>query len=295
MSIQYAGGTIINTTFTQSTGTRAEIVSNLITQLLAAGWTLVSGSGTDQVLKCAATATGVTGLQIAVRVYDPGSGNCARVALRNVSGTRIGQDLYLFPAASKTWRIIANKYQFFIFTPGSSAPREFAAAGQLCVPSWLTSVTVNAGWANGNAISDTDTTAKTSFRTNLAPLQTVQGRTTALASDTLLDIGSSNSSLPTPELLIPQAGFINAGQQNTNGYRWADNTLLVGDALLAMGIASITDEAKVYGQLWDAALVNDSFAADSNISLDGHTWWGITVGNTGTSQYAHGTLFIAVT
>jgi hypothetical protein len=291
MAIQYSGSTIINTTFTGDT--RANIASNVITQLLAAGWVNVSGSGNDQVLKCATTASGLTGLQIAVRVYDPGSGNCARVALRNVSGTRIGYDLYLLPAASKTFRIIANKYQFLCFTPGASAAREFVVAGQLYVPSWLTGTSINAGFAHNNAQNDTDTTAYQCFRNALNCQKNGACNQTTLVSDTLLN-QNGFTAISTQRLAVLASSAL--ADSSTAGYRWADNTLAVNDALVSSGLASTSDEAKIQGQMWDACVIGDSFTVDTTISLDGHTWWAITGSNGGTGgSQGRGTLFVAVT
>jgi len=303
MSLQYSGGTLVNTTFTQSGATRGEIVSNLISALLSAGWTNLSGTGTDQVLQCAATMIGVTGLRIAVRIYDPGSGSCARVALRNISGSRIGQDLYLFPALGKVWRIIANQYQFFIMTPGSSATREFVYAGQLIVPTWLSATATNCGLAQGNAISDTDVAARASYRNSLnsanLPVGSSFARETHLVSDVLLDM-SNLTYTGTGVLAGSCIQSANCGRTFGNAYRWADNTLVDNDPLVAFGLSSASDEAKFQGQMSDAVVVDDAFTADMNISLDGHTWWGITNNNNGvagTTDYGNiprGTLFIRV-
>src|SRR5687768_8340935 len=85
MAVQYAGGTNVNTTFTNTTGTRREIVDGLATALVTAGWTYVSGSGTGDVhLKSVATPTGS---QYVIRIYDIGSGSCARLQLKSVGLT----------------------------------------------------------------------------------------------------------------------------------------------------------------------------------------------------------------
>ena len=289
MSIAYSGGTIVNTTFTGTD--RPTLAAAIISNLLTAGWTNVSGSGNDQVLKSAATASGVTGLQIAVRVYDPGSANCSRMALRNVSGSRIGQDMWLLPGVGKTYRIIASKYQFFVMTPGASATREFVCGGQLYIPTWLTGVTLNAGWAQGSGTSDSDVTARVSFRTNLNNFANPNNQTTIVA-DTMLSIVLNNANA-THRLSQLQSGYLSDYNQ---GYRWSDGTLMVSDAFLASGLAGATDEAKVQGQLWDACVICDSFTADATISLDGHTWMAITGGNAGSVgiSQAKGTLFVMV-
>jgi hypothetical protein len=53
-------------------------------------------------------------------VKDPGSGNCTQIKMQNAAGSEVqSAALYLLPAANKSWRFIANKYELFIFTPGA--------------------------------------------------------------------------------------------------------------------------------------------------------------------------------
>src|SRR5207244_5682834 len=69
------------------------------------------------------------------------------------------------PATLKAWRIWANKYTTAIWTPGTTAAREFIMCGTLYVPSWLSSTTTNElGLIQGNANADGDTTARNCFR-----------------------------------------------------------------------------------------------------------------------------------
>src|SRR4051812_32082486 len=186
MAIQYAGGTIINTTFTQSSGNRPEMAQWIRDQLLAAGWAS-AGSATDYQLTSATTPQS---LSCRVRSYDPGSANCARLKFSNVAGSRVqAADIFLLPAVSKLWRIIANKYQFFIMTSGTTAVREFACGGALYLPSFLNGVITEAFWGQGNASSDGDTSFRQSFR------NTLSGATGSTVISTSNQVSFCNSNL----------------------------------------------------------------------------------------------------
>jgi hypothetical protein len=295
MSIQYAGGTIVNTTFTQSTGTLAEIVTNLATQLTNAGWTVASGSGGDQTLKSALTPQGS---QIQVRLYDPGGANiCARAQLKNVSGGATSQDIFLVPAVSKVWRVIANKYQFFCFT-GSALAREWLAGGNLFSPSWLT-VSNNVAWIQGNAAADGTTGAGTpSFRIGLSSANTSSNssRQSHLVADVLVDHSGSGSSATGAQALVVPVGALPTSNGATTNYRWKDDSIILFEAMLGMGLPTTGSECKIQGLIWDAFVANAEFAADTTVTVDGHTFWCLTANNVGvTNQSNRGSLFVAVT
>ena len=84
MSVQYAGGTNVNTTFTCTVGTRREIVDGLVAALTTAGWSMVSGGGTGTVVMRSATTPTASNV-IDVRIHDPGSGNCAQIRMQNAA------------------------------------------------------------------------------------------------------------------------------------------------------------------------------------------------------------------
>lgn len=296
--IQYAGGVNVNTTFTTTVGTRQEIVTGIETALTTAGWTVISGGGSGNVVMRSATTPAPASNTIDVRLNDPGAGNCAGVYLRNAAATQESHQHFLLPAALKVFRVIANRYQAFVFTPGASAAREVVAFGVPYIPTFLGGVIAgDFGWIMGNAASDGDATARATFRTLLG----AQGAT-----------GAENScyaALLNGNLLNPSCGIVatHAGavrvqahpynsmvQANGNAYRWHDDSLIASEALVAWGLTAATDESKVRGQLWDAMVVSDPFAGDSTITLDAHSWWAFTNSNAGSTVVARGTLFVVV-
>jgi hypothetical protein len=272
-AIQYSGTTIINTTFTQTLGTRREIVDNVSTQLQAAGWTVATGSAGDITLKSLTTPQNYA---LRLRLYDPGgANNCAQLIPQSADGLIVGTyPMYLLPAVGKTWRIIANGYQVFVFTQGMTAAREFVAAGTLWAPTWLS---LNAlVWAHGNALTDATTTVAASYRTALNST----GQTFILAG-TWYWSASPASTTGGEQLVFPRSS-------TSTVYRWNDDSAMIAEPLMAWGMTSAGDEAKLKGQLYDAAILSDTWISDQTIQFDSHNWYVLTNNN------AAGTLVLMV-
>jgi hypothetical protein len=290
VAIQYPGGTIVNTTFVGTD--RATTGTALETQLVNAGWTVISGSGTnDRLLESATTPTAAN--LIRVRIRTANLTNCVCINMQNVAATKVSQNYFILPAALKTFRIIANKYQFFVFTPGTSAAREFVACGVPWIPTFLHGVmTDDLGWISGNGLSDTSTTVQVSFRTSLHCAGSNLGYSSGIVNGSLFDFAGSGIGGPGGMRLVTQVG---GNVQDTNAFRWHDDSLQLVDPLIAWGLTSaVSDEAKIRGQLWGAVIVTDAFAADTTLaSVDGHSWLGITNANGGSTSAARGTLFLA--
>ena len=288
--IQYPGGVIVNATFTGTT--KQDIVSNLQTHLTAAGWTVVSGGGTTDVLmQSASTPTAANSIR--VRLRSTNLTNCACLNMRNNAGDRVSQDYFLLPGAAKTYRVIANKYQFFCFTPGTSAAREFVCMGTLHTPSFLHGV-INGelGWIQGNCSNDGGTSIIRTFRGSLNTCDNSWNTTLCNGSMYNHD-GGGGALLMDQRLITPQSAYY---QQPTIGYRWHDDSLLISDPLLAFGMSGSTDEAKIRGQLWGAMVLSAPFAADTILTaIDSHDWMAITNSNSGDTQHGRGTLFVAIT
>lgn len=285
MAIQYSGGTIINTTFT-SDGTRRNLVDNLAAALASAGWSYISGSGTGDVLMQSATTP--QGLYIRFRIFDPGTGNCAQITMKDVSGTLTSAIGYMLPTSGKQFRIVANKYQFFFFSTGSdnrSTAREIALGGTLWVPDFVfadLSPAFDLGWFGYTGVSDTTTTAINSFR--LAPSM-YYGSTiykTQLVNHT--------NGIPLPGL-VTLSGTGNASYP----YRWQTDALPTFEALMTFSSTGATNgEQKIVGAIWDAIQVAGPFVGESTITLDDRTWLAITDSNALTLNAGKSTLFVVV-
>jgi hypothetical protein len=275
MAIQYAGGTNRNSVV--AADTRLLIVDNLKAELVAAGWSVASGASGDWKLNSATTPNGH---KYRVRLYDPAS-NAAAIYIMNQAETLApAASAWLVPGAGLTYRILANKYQFFVFTPGSVVARQFAASGVLMVPSFLT-VDACAAFSVTNAMNAADPSAKGCWRSGLFS----SGSGTACIYDGNQWTSVSGSAAGMARLV--RQGDPNNSTDST--YRWHDGSLLVYDAVVAWGLTASSDEPKLRGLLWDAFICSGDFTADTVISFDGKNFMAITSANTGTSR---GTLFV---
>lgn len=283
MSIQYAGGTNVNTTFTCTVGTRREIVDGIVAALASAGWSYVSGEGTGDVLMQSALTP--QNLQIHCRLYDPGSGNCAQITMKNVAGTRTSQVFFLLPAAAKVYRVIANKYQWFCVQPATTLAREFVAMGTIWVPSWLTPT--NAAWINGNAQSDTDTTIRRSFGTSLSD---GSQRSSTILNDNLVDHSTTGYDAGAPRFVGLTGGYTDA----LSPTKWSDDSSWLTDPLIGWGLPATSSECKVQGQLWDAVLYGLNVVRGTSYTFDGHNWYTMTHDAVGSTTELKGALILVV-
>jgi hypothetical protein len=288
MAIQYSGGTIVNTTF--ATTTRADLVNNITSNLSTAGWTTISSATGDITMETVA----YNNAKVRFRFFDPGSGNCAQVTMKHSSGSPTSNICYLLPGNS--YRIIANKYQFFCFAVGSSNKanaREVCMGGNVWFPSFLTIASGDAvAWMQYHGTGDADVTSKTwSFRSRLKnasnssnPFSTIYG-------------AANVQSTATSGLLGQVSCVVSQGGDNitTDGnFRWYDGSYQVTEALIGWSAASTSSESKIKGQIWDAIIVSGSWAGESSITYDGHTFMCIT-DNPTTVSGCLASLFVAVT
>lgn len=283
MAIQYSGGTNINTTFTCTTGTRQEIVTGLQNALTSAGWTIISGSGTANVLLESATTPSPQSLVCRVQLQDPGSGNCAQIRFRNQGNTKAQANQHLLvPAVGKVYRVIACPYQFFCFASDSlTVGRTYVAGGVPYLPSFLQGVITECIWSQGNATnSDSSTTLYQTFRTS-----NWLGQDNAMANQWMLVNGNmqevygvfSGGNRPgLQQLYIQQSAQMQQMQSQWPGYRWHDGSLLTYEPLIGWGLTGSADENLIRGQLWDAAMISGQFVADQTTTFDSHNWWVVT-------------------
>lgn len=265
MAIEYAGGTRINTTF--AADTRPLLTAAVEAQLVAAGWSVISGSGTADIkFQCATTAQSCA---IRMRMRDPGSGTKVYFSLENVAGTLVGASVANGPAletgAGKVYRIIANRYGAALFTPGHVV-RESLFFGTCWIPSFLTGFT-DLGYLVGNAQSDIAAGPLASFRSTNYALGSQQ----CIIGPNLWSKNNSASAVLADLHLVG----ISSGKL-TASYRWHDDTLNFVEPLISWGAVNTTDEAKIRGQMFDAIWKSDVATPDTTITFDGGTWHAIT-------------------
>lgn len=302
MAIQLSAGPIINTTFTATT--RLSIVDNLKNQLVNANWTATGSSG-DWVVTSATTAQS---LQACVRLYDPGSGNCARIYVRNAAGNLIGSSaiLYLYPSGND-FRIIANPYQFFIMednAPSSSNRRDFAAVGCPWVPSFA-SIT-ECIWSSSRCWDDSTNANFSGFRQRLtnaaAGLSNTGNYVTILNGSMQQAAGVALSNDPgIVSIRNGQSSDISADSINANpraGTTWFGGTILMDTPYIVFSQGDpTTDAGTINGVIWDAVVVEDSYNYGDTFTFNSKDWFAITHNNTSSSSGSNlgGTLFVRIT
>lgn len=297
MSIQYQGGTVINTLTTVTS--KATLFAAIDSALTGAGWTITTtNSSVDKIYQCAVTPQSN---QIKVHVYDSGGGTqCIRLSMKNTAETINQSDsCYLYPSSSANYQIIANQYQFAICVPGSVSSRNFCFASAVYIPPFLVSFGVTtAAFIMGDGQSDTDTSNTVgSFRTSLNARGLVgyapsQGwsiiNSTAVEYNGIAADGSVHPGFPT--LITFQSSAI----QSISGFRWHDNSAMIVEPYIAWGAPTYDDEAKGRGQLWDAIIATDSYPSDATTTIDSHTFYSLTNNNDGNATLPcsmRGTLF----
>jgi hypothetical protein len=245
MSIQYVSTNRQNTTFVPTN--KQDLINNIETVLLAAGWTTISGHATTTLVMQSATTP--QGLNMQLKAKDNG-GTCVTLSIQNVSGTKVGnnsttQGAQLNPgASSKTYRMVANKYQAFIWTPTPTPAREYAAWGVPYLPSFLVGVVTEAIWLQGNSITDTNTSVLTTFRTKLGTVIYSVGSWGAsqqICNGNIWEV-ISNSGLGT-QMLVQNSG--GASGSAARDYRWHDGSANICDALISWGLTAETVEGKI--------------------------------------------------
>lgn len=277
MSIQYSGSAH-STSFVAST--KQDIINGIETALLAAGWTTISGHlTTNLVMKSATTPQG---LAMRINVKDNGN-TCAVVSIQGASGTPAALNgtangAQLLPP--DTFKVICNAYQAFVFTASPTGVRKFAAWGVPFVPSFLTPPS-DLCWLMGNAVSDTDTSLKASFRNSpssdsfsgLYPLTQA-----IIGTSVVIDSGVGNQSEGIALCTISLFNRVSSDLGVEAPPVWSDAEAILYDALIGWGINQTLAEqaSRIRGQLWDACCIAAAVPGDTPTTFDTHNWIAVT-------------------
>ena len=299
MSLRFSGGPYVNTTFTTTVGTRLEIVNGIVSALTSAGWSTVTSATGDVTMQSGTTPEN---LKMNVRMYDPGSGNCARVQIKTYDGYWTSQDSWLFPSAGRVFNVIACPYQCFVWTstPPSQTSNNygtFLAWGTPALPPWLVGYTTQCGWIKGNSNGDGGGWTG-SFQTELSGFNAdYYSHWSGFWNHQYIDRNPANEYYRTGDMTLVTTGIgytgpSTNGASGNQGRRWVDNTLNLSDPLIGWGASAIADEARIMGQLWDCAIASDAFAADLTVTIGTHNGITMTSSNTGSTASPAGTLIV---
>lgn len=277
MANQYSGNAQTST-FTPTV--KQDIINSVGAALLAAGWTTVSG-GTGTTAWKLQSATTPQGYAIRVLMRDNG-GTCITFSLESSDGVLVGGNSttvgggFLNPSSgSLDFQIICSKFQAFIFAvPYVATSRTVVGFGVPYVPSWQAAVTTRAGWMQGDAVSDTDTIQRFSFRiaiqaagtfSNTQPPQQVIWNGNLVANN-------SGSSGGNPAGWLEGCGLAGFASNQGSALGWDTGDRINIDPLLAWGSTGVNVIATFKGQLWDAFAIMGKIPPDLTDTVDGHNW-----------------------
>ena len=256
-----------------------------------------AGSGTlwcysHYILLASATQSNVTN-PIVVRIQD-NTGTSVNITIQNYAGTYIanngtiqglGDGRYygagLVPVSSPNYQITATRYQFYIAQVGTNTNRDYALAGMLYVPSFLSGVTDH-GFVFANC-NDSESGAGPyySFRYGMSISTNSTANSQVMWNDNICDNANNNNgqNYPgTPNPIFMQPTYYGQSQE---GYRWPDLTYMSSDVLLSCGTHTISMEGKIKGQFYDMVYIPEAFALDATDTFGGHTWVNMTNNQTG--------------
>lgn len=283
MATSLSGGTLINTTFTGAT--KQNVTDGVETALLAAGWTTISGSGTTNCLMQSAAVT--TGFQFRLRMKP--SSNCCCFSIEDIDGSPAGGNGdsnggYILPAAAKTIRVIASRYNAHIFCP-TTVVRDFVSVGMVAPPANVTTIT-QAAYLLCNAAHDNDGTNRCSLRNSFL---SYQGNDVAnhqiLVNGTLWEnafaTGIVNAAgIPRLMCTVPGALAYNNGAQ---AVRYFNDDYLTWDPQFCAGVTSSSAEGKILGNIYNMTCVADTLTSDTTVTFDSKNWYVL-----GVSAYVNG-------
>ncbi len=151
MSIVYAGGTIVNTTLTCAAGSAEEVLNWIVSCLVTAGWAIVSGEGTTEVILDSAVTP--QSLKARMRIAKTSTSACSCYLRSHVNNTE-GSAVILASAASRVYNCIANRYQAFVWSGVANTVDTVMSVGQLWFPSLQTGVVNEASFMTGKYNAD---------------------------------------------------------------------------------------------------------------------------------------------
>jgi len=265
--------------------TRGAFLASLETILQAAGWTIISGGGTATVLfESAATAHG---LSLRLQALDPGSGSSIRLSARNAAGTHVQPNAYLMLTTLQVW---ANRHALNIFKLGGAPTdsRTTYFCGTPWLPLNLRATTTELIYAYGNGQSDTPGTVYYNWRTSLTNgngvhLFSYNGGAFSSAGIGGGTYGCMNFSLPRHS----DVGSINPIQ-------FLDGAYILHAPLLCGSPISNTANAQAAGYLFDSIITTDVPVVDTPQTIDGKTWFPLTVSNLGSAAAGRGCVLLYI-
>jgi hypothetical protein len=291
-NIQYSGSAF--TTTITADGVKQDFINAIETALKNGGngWTTISGSGTTNLLMQSGTTP--QGLQINVRFRDQG-GECIQIYMESTDGTLhsvygLNPGLSLVPTNGLVYTVVASKYQFLIYTTNIGTSRQFAWVGMPYLNSALAANITRAGFAFGNAGSDSDVEYVPTIRNfpSVARCCGLANYELMLNNNWWENVNSNANSvydiIGAPRLILNGVNEDwNMTISSPTAYRWntATPSVLTGDVYLAWNPIGCCGEALINGQVWDCVYIADAQPINTTATFDTHNWINLTDSNNG--------------
>lgn len=256
-----AGGSVINTSGTQS-GTQSMVGRVRMTS--------------------ATTPWSIAGI---VNMADNG-GTCLTFSIQDGASVTSGsnsttQGSFLNPGTGSTvFRIIANKYQAFIFVPQPTPNRGFVCFGTPYLPTFLQGVITQCVFCAGNSQSDSDGTSRACFRNSNTHNGSNSGNWQSVVNTTLTEQDGSSGNVIVGSGTLAEWNPTNS-VTSQQGWLWHDSSALMYEPLISWGNVTgvnttpFTAQQLIRGQLWDSVLIDNLFTGDTTTTFDGHNWLNI--------------------
>ena len=244
-----------------------------------------SASGTATMNSEILMQTGTTpqGYQINCRMRDNG-GTCVTFTIETTDGIYKGTSNTTYggqlrPATGKTWHIVANQFQFWMWVDADyNVGNEFLLVSCPYVPPFLTPKYIGVMQSAGRGDGTGCVTCSGNWRYSLDgnPNDNAQNWYNAIYGTQLLDSPTSPGGANTPgELGIINALYpvvVNSANPGGLTTRYANLDLYTIDTNMAWGSPYISNEPLMRCQLWDSIVILDQFQGDATATFDSHNW-----------------------
>ena len=178
----------------------------------------------------------------------------------------------------------------------SANKRDFACAGTLYIPSWLSTPT-EAVFTSGHCLSDSSNSAVRSFRTALTNDGTNSntGAYTTMYNGTMFNASTFESDKGTLRFRCGASGKVQATDiTNKSCSTFVDGTYFTETPFVCWGVSGSSSAATANGVLYDALIVEKAYSYGTTKTFDSHSWIAITHSNIAdsTNGLIEGTLFV---
>lgn len=288
MPVQYSAGPRVSAT--TICATKTDVLNMMEAQLVLAGWSVISGSGTTNRLFQSGTTS--QGLALRARVKDNG-GTCVQFSIESTDGTKVGTNSTLGGGSITpidTYRVIANPFQFMVYAPANYAlNRKFVMVCCPYIPA-PNAVPTRAGFLICDSQADANATLFHCWRTTMLVGSTQPG---AAPNCQMLWANSIwetvNASITQWQALVQAvclmscngSGGVTGGPTTPLLYQWENLANMTSDAFVGWATSQLTDPILLRAQLWDALFVFGAYPGDTTGVWDGHNWITPTNNNTG--------------